>query len=47
MQCKSNLRQLYLGLQQYKDLYGCYVPYRIEIHRMSTRTALSGRAGNG
>ncbi len=30
MQCKSNLRQLYLGLQQYKDTYGCYVPYRVE-----------------
>jgi len=30
MQCKSNLRQLYLGLQQYHDLYGCYMPYRVE-----------------
>lgn len=30
MQCKSNLRQLFLGLQQYKDIYGCYMPYRQE-----------------
>ncbi|HUY33378.1 MAG TPA: DUF1559 domain-containing protein [Pirellulales bacterium] len=30
MQCKSNLRQLFLGLQQYKDTYGCYMPYRVE-----------------
>lgn len=29
-QCKSNLRQLYLGLEQFKDLKGNYPPYRWE-----------------
>jgi prepilin-type processing-associated H-X9-DG protein len=29
-QCKSNLRQLYLGLSQYRDAQGSYPPYRWE-----------------
>ncbi|MGA2035544.1 MAG: DUF1559 domain-containing protein [Thermoguttaceae bacterium] len=29
-QCKSNLRQLYLGLSQFRDLQGNYSPYRWE-----------------
>ena len=29
-QCMSNLHQLGIGLQRYKDLYGYYSPYRIE-----------------
>jgi prepilin-type processing-associated H-X9-DG protein len=30
VQCQSNLRQLYLGLQQYHDAKGSYPPYRWE-----------------
>jgi prepilin-type processing-associated H-X9-DG protein len=29
-QCSSNLRQLYLGLSQFRDINGAYAPYRWE-----------------
>ena len=39
--CKNNLRQLGLGLQRYKDLNGCYLPYRIENQDITNRYGVS------
>ena len=46
-QCMSNLHQLGIGLQRYKDLYGYYSPIGSKTRRWSTSLGWRGRGGNG